>query len=233
MSTPADLESSSRIETRSSALPGDVIDLVKSEHRTVEQLYRTFQTAEDAKTKQKQVHLIIKELSQHAAKEEMVLYPVMKEILPGGPQLVKHALEEHQTVKEELAAIDSLNLREDASVALRLRTLMDDVAHHVEEEETKLLPALAQALPKDQLMDLAKKFKSAESRAPSRPHPNAPNEGVMAEAANVSAKVIDALRDTARDLKKDDSGMGANDKSAEQWSQSSPKRNPSHVENTR
>lgn len=69
----ASIGSSIGVTTRSQSLPTlNIIDLVMREHRLVEQLYAEYKSAEDVPSKQKRIHMIIKELSQHAAKEEMV-----------------------------------------------------------------------------------------------------------------------------------------------------------------
>ena len=196
------------VQTRAMSLPTrNIIDLVMNEHRLVEQLYWEYQNTEDINVKQNKIHMIIKELSQHAAKEEMVMYPVMKR-LPGGVQMVQHALTEHQEVKVELAAIDAMRLGVDAGLHERLVKCIEDVNHHVREEETELLPALAKVLSQEELIQLGDQFIAAAARAPSRPHPDAPNEGFLALAANMQAKIEDALKDTARDLTKDSGMMG-------------------------
>ena len=127
----------------------------------------------------------------------------MKLRLPGGADLVSHALTEHLEVKVELAAIDNMVLGVNPDLDARLRKCIADVNHHVAEEESQLLPALAKALSTDELMALGQQFIAAAARAPTRPHPDAPNQGFNAEAVNVQAKLEDALKDTARDLTKD------------------------------
>jgi hemerythrin superfamily protein len=185
---------------------GNVVELVMQEHRLVESLYWEYKNSEDIAVRQNKIHHIIKELSQHAAKEEMVLYPAMKQKLPQGEQLVNHALTEHQQVKEALYQIDQMDLAKQPEADQLLHKCIADVLHHVQEEESELLPQFQKFLSAQELDDLTKQWIAAAGRAPSRPHPAAPNEGPLAEAANVAAKAVDALRDTSRDLTKD-SGM--------------------------
>lgn len=195
--------------TRSKALPStNIIDLVMHEHRLAERLYWEFKNTEDRDIKQKKIHLLIKELSQHGAKEEMVMYPVMKSRLPGGPEMVAEALQEHLQVKVELKEMDDMQLGVHADLEQRVHRLMADVSRHVQEEETQLLPTLRQHLSESELQQLGRQFLAAASKAPSRPHPEAPQEGFMAAAANASAKLEDALKDTPRDLTKDSGMLG-------------------------
>ena len=58
----------------------DAITLLKSDHRTVEKLFKDFERAGDraAVSKGKITQSIIKELSVHAAIEEQAFYPVIQ-----------------------------------------------------------------------------------------------------------------------------------------------------------
>ena len=58
----------------------DAITLLKNDHRTVDALFKKFETAGDSahKTKAKLVEKMIHELAIHAAVEEMAFYPFVK-----------------------------------------------------------------------------------------------------------------------------------------------------------
>jgi len=194
----------SGIQTRlqSQGGPKSIIDLVIQEHRLQEQLYDQFQKSRDLKEKELCMYRMIKEISEHGAKEEMVMYPVMKKKLPDGVTLVQRALAEHLQVKQELFIIDQMALGVHPELEQRLHKLMSDVMQHVKEEERELLPSLQKVLSEGELLDLGMHYTMAAAKAPSRPHPDAPQEGPMAEAINIQAKTEDALRDTARGLEK-------------------------------
>lgn len=122
------------------------------------------------------------------------MYPVMKQRLPNGVALVEHALNEHQQVKVELAAIDDMKLGKDAELPARLAKLIADVQHHVAEEESELLPELAKHLSQQELIDLGRRYLAAEARAPTRPHPSAPNQGLLAEVSAASGAAAGRAR---------------------------------------
>lgn len=169
-----------------------------AEHRVVDQLYFEYKNTEDAGIKKQKVNMIIHELSQHAAKEEMVVYPVIRAKLPNGEALFQRAVNEHQEVKNDLYQIDQLSNAKDQGLDALLAKVMSEVQQHVREEEGELLPLLSQSLTPAELDSLGNQFKAAAAAAPSRPHPDAPNSGVSGMMANASAKVVDAMRDLAR-----------------------------------
>ena len=115
---------------------------------------------------------IIRELSIHAAIEEQVLYPAMRKALPDGETLVQEAIDEHQQVKETLAAIERADTPTERDPLLT--RLIGNVRHHVEEEETELFPKLRASITVSELRDLGGKLASAKKLAPTHPHPKAP-----------------------------------------------------------
>src|SRR5256885_6687992 len=86
----------------------DAIALTKKDHRTVEDLFKRYGKLGPRafKSKQRIVGRLTKELSVHAAIEESLLYPALREAT--SERMVDEALSEHQEVKEELAEIDRM-----------------------------------------------------------------------------------------------------------------------------
>jgi hemerythrin superfamily protein len=175
------------------------IDLIKRDHDTVETLFRGWDAGPPGPDEQRDlVQTIIQELSVHAAIEEQVLYPVMREALPDGDRLVEEALEEHKEAKEVLAELDGKG-PDDVDFGSKVRSLIQDVRHHVEEEEGEMLPKLESSLSEDDLEDLGTKLEAAKHGAPTRPHPHAPTTPPANIAAGVVAGVVDRARDAARE----------------------------------
>jgi hemerythrin superfamily protein len=175
----------------------DVISLLKRDHETVDGLFRRYESlgARDTDRRTEVVHEVIRELSVHAAIEEQFLYPQIKEALPDGEALAEEALQEHQEAKEVLADLDRMDAG-DAGFDAKVRSLIADVRHHVEEEETELLPRFAAAVPDERLEQLGNLMEKAKAVAPTRPHPHAPSTPPGNLAAGPIAAVIDRVRDT-------------------------------------
>ena len=97
----------------------------------------------------------------------MALYPFMKEKLPNGPELVSHALAEHQAVKLLLYQLDNSHVGA-AHFDERLEACMVDTLQHVLEEEAQLLPALQQAMSADEVRQMTENYIAAKKIAPTR-----------------------------------------------------------------
>jgi hemerythrin superfamily protein len=131
----------------------DAVKLIKSDHRTVEKLFREFEQAGDRahKTKQRLVEQITQELEVHATIEEESFYPaVQAKARKDGKELVDEAVEEHHLVKVTLAELAELTPEDDAFDA-KVQVLIENVRHHVEEEETEMLPQAEKLLGRDEL----------------------------------------------------------------------------------
>ena len=176
----------------------DAVTLLRNDHKTVEGLFKKFEKAgpNAYKTKQDLVEKIIEELSVHAAIEEQVLYPAMRKALPDGETLVQEAIDEHQEVKETLAAIEKADSRSELDPLLE--GLMADVRHHVEEEETELFPKLRASVATHELQDMGAKLATAKKLAPTHPHPKAPNTPPGNIVGGAAAAVLDRARDALK-----------------------------------
>jgi len=125
----------------------DALTLLKEDHRTVEALFKKFEALGDKalKAKRKLVDQMVKELSMHAVIEEQVFYPAVRERVGALEDEVLEALEEHHVAKWLLSELDGLPAdaeRFDAKVSV----LMENVRHHVKEEEKTLFPQVKRAL---------------------------------------------------------------------------------------
>jgi len=151
----------------------------------------------DVKQKQGIAYNIIKLLSVHGAAEEMSLYPYIKKRVPNGESIVNHALKEHQQMKEDLYALDQMEFGA-AGYDAKLQKALADTKHHVKEEESSVLPALEKNCSPDEIKAMTHDFISSKSMAPSRPHPDAPNEPPTNKVANTASVPLDAARDMGR-----------------------------------
>lgn len=109
----------------------DAISLLETDHERVEALFREFKTGGGTpETKLDLAQTICAELTLHATVEEEIFYPAYA-AATGDQEMVKHALEEHQEVKELIAKVPQAENLEGA-----MEVLMKHVMHHVEEERS-------------------------------------------------------------------------------------------------
>ena len=138
----------------------DAVALIKADHRKVEQLFREFEEAGDRAytNKQELVAQIIQELEVHATIEEETYYPAVEaKARKDGKELIAEAVEEHHVVKILLGELRSMS-SEDEAFDAKVTVLMENVRHHVEEEESELLPQSEKILDGDELTRLGEEM---------------------------------------------------------------------------
>src|SRR4029450_13317745 len=133
-------------------------------HRRVRALFQAYQAATDSRTKRKLAEEACTELETHAQLEEQIFYPAVNEDSEEGPALVQEALQEHQQVKDLIAALREMG-PDHHEFDATFRALMQNVEHHVEEEESQMFPLAEQELEeelnelKDEMQDLKKELR--------------------------------------------------------------------------
>ncbi len=138
----------------------DMISILKADHREVEALFDRVEAASDraVKLKQKLFDKIKTALTVHAAAEEKILYPCMRELrLLHLSSFV--AGEEHRLVKQLLAEISELGVGDELWDA-KVKVLMEMVRHHVQQEETEYFTVLRSELQRSELRQLGELIQS-------------------------------------------------------------------------
>ena len=152
----------------------DAIALLKADHQTVEGLFKQFEQAkedDDEGRKAQLVERISAELEVHAAIEEEIFYPRLKaKAEEDGKELVAEAFEEHHLVKILLGELAGLGPDDEAFDA-KASVLMDNVRHHVEEEESELLPQAEQVLGQEELVQLGQRMATRKQQLLEQPRP--------------------------------------------------------------
>jgi hemerythrin superfamily protein len=179
----------------------NAITLLKNDHKAVEQLFTKYETLGDKATRQKRriADQIVKALSVHAVIEEQLLYPTVRAEVPEQADLALEALEEHHVVKwllEELRTLPADHER----FAPKMKVLLELVRKHLQEEEKEMFPALRRAVPGARLVELGDQMIRAKKRAPTRPHPRAPDSPPANLVAGPIAGALDRASDALRSL---------------------------------
>ena len=148
----------------------NAIDLLIDDHHVVEKLFGEFEAAGDRafKTKQQIVQKFSEELTVHAFIEEEIFYPEARKAVPATKDHVLESIEEHHVVVwmlSELAGIEPTDERYDAKVTV----LIENVRHHVEEEENEWFPEVRKAIDAATLEEIGARLAAAKSKAPSDP----------------------------------------------------------------
>ena len=120
------------------------IDLLEQDHREVEEWFDEYdELKEDDARKAELAQKICLALKVHAQIEEEIFYPQAREATKDN-DLIDEAVVEHDTVKNLIADIESMEVGEDLYDA-KIRVLGEMVKQHIKEEEEELFPELEPA----------------------------------------------------------------------------------------
>jgi len=139
----------------------NAIDLLVSDHRTVEKLLEelTQTTPRAVKTREQLVQKIGALLKAHTMIEEEIFYPAFKQA--GDKEEAKmyfEALEEHRAAGE-LVLPDLLQTDPSGEqFSGRAKVLKELILHHAKEEEHDMFPAAKKLLDQDQLKQLGEQM---------------------------------------------------------------------------
>ncbi len=179
----------------------DAIAILKGDHKTVEQLFKRFEKAGDRAHIEKAdiVNRVIEALSVHAAIEEQLFYPVARATVPGTEDIALESLEEHHIVKWVLSELQSMTPQDERFDA-KVTVLIENVRHHVKEEEEEFFPMVRNELGRTALRDLGEALVTAKKVAPTHPHPRSPDTPPGNLAVGTSAGVADRIGDAVNGL---------------------------------
>jgi hemerythrin superfamily protein len=121
----------------------DAITLLKEDHRTVEKLFKEFESAKGDGRKGKIAQEICLELTVHAQIEEEIFYPACEGKVDEDD--IKEAYVEHDGAKVLIAEIENSDGKSDEYFDAKVKVLQEQIEHHVKEEEQRLLGIFSQA----------------------------------------------------------------------------------------
>ena len=148
----------------------NAIDILTADHRVVDGYFQKIKENED-RNHQQTYKKIQFELDAHAHIEETIFYPYLLE--HGDKELrkiVREGIEEHRQVKLFLAELDELS-GDNERFKAKLKVLMEDVEHHVEEEEDEMFPMVEDQVPREVLEKLATQMEKEKARFQKRTTP--------------------------------------------------------------
>jgi hemerythrin-like domain-containing protein len=178
----------------------DVIEVLERDHREVEQMFAELETlrgasTEEAKSRRKSLtEQVTIELVRHSVAEEVLVYPQVEDKV--SREEAEHARREHAEAEETLQRLEKLDA-DDPAFDEELATLMEEIRHHIEDEEGQMFTHMRQTIDAEELRKLAGRVEAFKKVAPTRPHPNVPNEPLPRMAAGPAASLFDRMRDLA------------------------------------
>jgi hemerythrin superfamily protein len=146
----------------------DAIVLLRDDHKQIRAQFKRFTGADDERTQGQAVDKIIELLTVHTYLENEVMYPEVRKLLPDLEQDVLESYEEHHVADLlvlELAGMEPQDERFEAKVTV----LIENVTHHMDEEEQDWFPKVRSGLSRKQLQDLGARMIELRKTAPTRP----------------------------------------------------------------
>jgi hemerythrin-like domain-containing protein len=144
--------------------------MLKDDHKQIRKVFRDFQAAgEEAHVRKgKLVDTMIELLTQHTYIENEVMYPRVRALLPDLEDDVLESYEEHHVADVlvmELSGMKPTDERFDAKTTV----LIENVQHHMDEEEQDWFPKVREGLGRKQLQEIGAEMVAAKKKAPKKP----------------------------------------------------------------
>ena len=129
----------------------NAIELLKQDHNKVSLLFQKVKGSKDSQHKEL-FEKIKEELEVHTHIEETIFYPKIKEEKEL-EDIVLEGIEEHHQAKIFLRELSALT-DDSEKFEPKLKVLMEDVEHHVQEEEGQMFPKVEELFDQSVLQQL-------------------------------------------------------------------------------
>ena len=148
----------------------DAIVLLRQDHQDLKKMFGEFEKAggNAFAKKQKLADDIIAMLTTHTYLENECMYPRVRELVPEVEDDILESYEEHHVADVlcmELAAMSS----DDERFTPKMMVLMENVRHHIDEEEDEWFPTVREKLGRKELQEIGQRMLEMRPTAPRRP----------------------------------------------------------------
>ena len=150
-------------------MSNDAIVILRDDHKQVRALFREFEKPSTTKARKGTiVKKVIELLTGHTYIENEVMYPEVRRLLPDLEDDILESYEEHHVADVlvmELAALKPGDERFEAKTTV----LIENVRHHMDEEEQDWFPKVRAGLRRKQLQELGARMLEQKKTAPRSP----------------------------------------------------------------
>ncbi|GIJ47538.1 hypothetical protein Val02_44240 [Virgisporangium aliadipatigenens] len=136
-------------------MASDAVSAIMQDHRRMERLFERCKTEKSNRTEL--VAEIKARLKAHSVAEEDRVYPALAKANPTEKEDVHHGVEEHREAEDLLETLEGTD-PSSKEFDKALKEFVDAVKHHVEEEESDILPNLEDAVDPEKLEQLGAEF---------------------------------------------------------------------------
>ena len=148
----------------------DAIVLLKADHKEIRKLFADFEKAGDnaQATKKRLVDKIIELLTVHTYIENEVMYPRVRALLPDLEDDILESYEEHHVADLLVMELSSMSASDERFTA-KTTVLIENVTHHIQEEEDDWFPKVRDGLGRKALQEIGAEMEAARKKAPRKP----------------------------------------------------------------
>jgi len=147
----------------------DAIVMLREDHKEVRALFREFQKSSTTQARKGAiVEKVIELLTVHTYIENEVMYPRVRDLLPELEDDILESYEEHHVADVLVMELTTMTPGDERFEA-KATVLIENVTHHIEEEEQDWFPKVREGLSRTQLRELGEELAEAKARAPRRP----------------------------------------------------------------
>ncbi|MEU2038844.1 hemerythrin domain-containing protein [Nocardia niwae] len=148
----------------------DAIVLLRDDHKAIRKLFREFEKAGDdaVETKGKVVKKIIEALTVHTYLENECMYPEVRKLVPDLEDDILESYEEHH-VADVLVTELAMMKPGDEHFTAKTTVLIENVDHHIDEEENEWFPKVREQLGRKQLQEIGARMQELRKKAPTSP----------------------------------------------------------------
>lgn len=171
----------------------DVVEFLRGQHNQIKDMFDDVMYASTAKAREQAFVELRQLLAVHETAEEMVVHPRARRDIQGGDIIVDARLQEERDAKEQLSALEQMDIDSDEFLDA-LILFKGAVIDHAEREETEEFNKLQRDLDPDDLKRMVAAVQAAQAIAPTRPHP-----GVESAILNFAVGPFASMLDRARD----------------------------------
>jgi hemerythrin superfamily protein len=133
----------------------NILKILKKDHSSFQNLFGKFdRTGKSAYEKKGELFVQVRrELQVHLRAEEEIFYPALKALNGESRRLISEALRQHKDVDELLTQISRLKPT-DKNFDEKMETLIENVDHHIDEEEGEIFRFAEENCSQEQLEEL-------------------------------------------------------------------------------
>jgi hemerythrin superfamily protein len=157
-------------------MPPDLSELIVHDHRVIAGLLATLGEA-NRTDRFPLAHRLLDEVAAHTSAELQILYPALRDIVPGGVDMANRGQAQHDQLRPAMTAVEQGHPG-DETFEDGLRTIVGILDAHVPSVENEFLPALRVTVGEDTMAQLGAVYASLKDNLPS---------GLQALPGNASA----------------------------------------------